>query len=117
MKTRNDRLNLYYIAECCRKIETYLKGVTDDDFKNNLMLQDAIVRNIEIIGEATKNLSVELRENNLQVEWPEIMRMRDKIVHHYFRLNLEIVWQTAKQDIPKLKPEIDEILELLPKES
>ncbi len=54
MKTRNDNLCLYDIAECCRKIETYLDGVTEEDFKNNSMLQDALVRNIEIIGEASK---------------------------------------------------------------
>jgi uncharacterized protein with HEPN domain len=114
MTTRNDRLYLYDIAECCRKIEIYLVGVAEADFKNNLMLQDAIVRNIEIIGEAAKSLTEEIRANNPQVEWREIMRMRDKIVHHYFRLNLEIVWQTAMQDIPKLKPEIEKLLDSFP---
>ncbi len=77
------------------------------------MLQDALVRNIEIIGEASKNLSEETRENNPQIEWRDIMRMRDKIAHHYFRLNLETIWQTASQDITKLKPEIEKILEIM----
>ncbi len=110
MKTRNDNLYLYDIAECCRKIEAYLDDVTEKDFKNNPMLQDALVRNIEIIGEAAKNLSSELRENHPHISWRDIMRMRDKIVHHYFRLNLETIWQTATQDIPKLKPDIERIL-------
>ena len=114
MKTRNDQLYLYDISKCCQKIEDYLIDVDEENFKNNLMLQDALVRNIEIIGEASKNVSEETRENNPQIEWREIMRMRDKIVHHYFRLNLETIWQTATQDIPKLKPEIEKILESFP---
>ena len=77
------------------------------------MLQDALVRNIEIIGEASKNLSLELRENHPQIAWRDIMRMRDKIVHHYFRLNLETIWQTATQDIPKLRPEIEKMFKSL----
>lgn len=77
------------------------------------MLQDALVRNIEIIGEASKNLSSELRENHPQIAWRDIMRMRDKIVHHYFRLNLETIWQTATQDIPKLRPEIEKMFKSL----
>ena len=77
------------------------------------MLQDALVRNIEIIGEASKNLSSELRENHPQIAWRDIMRMRDKIVHHYFRLNLETIWQKATQDIPKLRPEIEKMFKSL----
>lgn len=111
MKARNDQLYLYDIAECCRKIEKYLDGVSKKDFLQNEMLQDALIRNIEIIGEASKNLSEEIRETNSHIYWRDIMRMRDKIVHHYFRINLEIVWQTATRDIPKLKPEIEKMLE------
>lgn len=110
MKTGNDRLYLYDIAECCRKIEEYLGDTDKKDFLHNEMLQDAIVRNIDIIGEASKNLSEEIRQNNTHIYWRDIMRMRDKIVHHYFRLNTEIVWQTATQDIPKLKLEIEKLL-------
>ncbi len=111
MKTRNDKLYIYDIAECCKKIVQYISGVNEVEFQNYQMLQDAVVRNIEIIGEAAKNLSEELRENNPQIAWREIMRMRDKILHHYFRLNLDTVWKTATNDISKLKPEIEKILE------
>lgn len=114
MKTRNDRLYLYDIAECCAKIEKYSAGVGEAEFRENQMLQDALVRNIEIVGEASKNLSEETRQNNPQIAWREITRMRDKIVHHYFRLNLKIVWETVQQDIPKLKPEIEKMLEAMP---
>ncbi len=110
MKVRNDKLYIFDIKKCCQKIEEYLENVTEDDFLKNEMLQDALVRNIEIIGEASKNLSAELRKENPQIAWREIMRMRDKIVHHYFRLNLDVIWQTATEDIPNLKPEIEKIM-------
>lgn len=110
MKTRNDRLYIYDIEKCCEKIADYLSGITYENFMGNPMLQDALVRNLEIIGEASKNLSEVLRADNPQIAWREIMRMRDKIVHHYFRLKLDVIWQTATEDIPKLKPEIEKIL-------
>ena len=106
MKTRTDELFAYDILECCQRIEEYLAGVTKQMFVDNLMLQDAVVRNIEIIGEASKSLSTEFRERFPKVEWRDIMRMRDKVVHHYFKLDLDVVWQTVTEDIPRLAKEI-----------
>ena len=111
MKTRNERLFLYDILGCCDNIEFYIDGVSEIEFQNNKMMQDALVRNIEVIGEAAKNLSKELIENNPAVSWSQIMRMRDKIVHHYFRIDLDFIWQTVKEDIPALKAQIAEIYE------
>lgn len=116
MKGRNDKLYVFDINQCCEKIESYLQNVTKDDFLKNEMLQDAIVRNIEIIGEASKSLSSELKEENPNIPWRDIMRMRDKIVHHYFRLILDVVWQTATEDIPVMKTEIKKILDAFPEE-
>ena len=73
------------------------------------MMQDAVVRNVEIIGEAAKSLSQEIRDEIPEIEWREIMRMRDKIVHHYFRIDLETVWQTAKHDVPALAEALQRI--------
>ncbi|MDM7920816.1 MAG: DUF86 domain-containing protein [Pyrinomonadaceae bacterium] len=109
MKARTDELYLYDILECCQKIETYLAGITKDDFDRQQLYQDAVVRNIEIIGEAAKCLSEELRNARPEVAWKEVMRMRDKVVHHYFRINLDIVWQTAVGDIPSLRSQIEKI--------
>ncbi len=113
MKAERNELFLEDILECCNNIEEFLVGKVETDLAENKMLRDAIVRNIEIIGEASKNLSDDLRDENPQVRWRDIMRMRDKLVHHYFRLNLEIVWQTATQNIPKLKSEVEKIVENL----
>ncbi len=86
MKTRNESLYLYDILEGCDTIASYIVGVSEIDFQNNKMMQDALVRNIEVIGEAAKNLSKELRDDNPEVSWSQIMRMRDKIVHPRFRI-------------------------------
>jgi len=110
MKDRNEKLFLADIQECCQKIERYIAGINKEDFLADEILQDALVRNIEIIGEASKNLSEKTREENTNVPWRDVMRMRDKIVHHYFRLNLEIIWRTVTEDIPALKIEINKIL-------
>lgn len=73
------------------------------------MLQDALVRNIEVVGEAVKNLSPEITENYPDIAWSQMARMRDKIAHHYFRINLDLVWKTATEDLPALKSEIEYI--------
>jgi uncharacterized protein with HEPN domain len=111
MKDRNEKLFLADIQECCQKIERYVSGISESDFQANEILKDALVRNIEIIGEAAKNLSEQTRNVNPTVPWREVMRMRDKIVHHYFRLKLEIIWRTVTEDIPNLHLQINKILE------
>lgn len=110
MKADKDEFFLNDILDCCHKIETYLADIDESTFVQNTMLQDAVVRNIEIIGEASKNLSEGLRSQNPDIPWREIARMRDKVVHHYFKVDLQIVWQTAKEDIPSIKASINEII-------
>lgn len=111
MKQNNDDLFLADILEFCVHIEEYINDVEKADFLKNRLLQDALVRKIELIGEASKGLSEKIRDENPQIPWKDIRRMRDKIIHHYFRLDLEIVWQTAKKDIVFLKQSIQEIIE------
>lgn len=113
MKSRHDRLFLYDIVECCDRVADYVSGVSEEDYHVNPMLQDALVRNIEIVGEAVKNLSSELTNAHPHIAWSQISRMRDKIAHHYFRLNLDVVWKTATDDLPALRPQIAAIYENL----
>lgn len=106
MKSRHDRLYLYDIIECCDRVADYINGVSEEVYQSNPMLQDALVRNIEVIGEAVKNLSTELKDASPNLPWSLIARMRDKIAHHYFRINLDVVWKTATDDLPALRPHI-----------
>jgi len=70
------------------------------------MLQDAVIREIEIIGEATKNLSLEFRERYPDIPWRSITGMRDKVIHEYFGVDIDAVWDTATRDIPLLKEKL-----------
>ena len=69
------------------------------------------MRRIEIIGEALKNLSKNFKDKHQKIEWREIAGMRDKLIHQYFGIDSDIIWDTAKNDIPKLKKQISELLE------
>ena len=75
----------------------------EDEFLSNEMSKDAVVRNIEIIGEATKNLDEPFKKKYSKIEWKEIVGMRDRIVHFYFGLDFHLVWQTVKNDLPQLE--------------
>ena len=74
-----------------------------DAFIEDIKTQDAVIRNLEIIGEASKSLSKDFKLKFNEVEWNEIGRMRDKLIHHYSGINLDIVWSIIKNDIPNLK--------------
>ena len=109
MKSRHDRLYLYDIIECCDRVAGYVNGVREEDYQVNPMLHDALVRNIEVVGEAVKNLSQEIKDTHPEIAWSQIARMRVKIAHHYFRINLDVVWKTAIDDLPALRPQIEAI--------
>jgi uncharacterized protein with HEPN domain len=72
--------------------------------------QDAVIRNLEVIGEAVKNLSPDLRQRHAQIEWTKIAGMRDKLIHHYFGVKLDIVWETVTQVLPEFRSFIANVL-------
>ena len=84
MSNRTDKDFLYDIQEAMRRIKTYTHEITYEEFLSDTRTQDAVIRNIEIIGEATKKLSVGLRNRYPSVPWKEIARTRDRLIHHYF---------------------------------
>ena len=80
-------------------------------FLADIKTQDAVVRNLEIIGEATKNLSMQLRDKYPDLPWKGMAGIRDKLIHHYFGINLDIVWNIVTNDLPPLASQIEEILQ------
>ena len=106
---KDDLAFIEHILLCIDKIQQYTKNLTPQDFNNNELIQDAVIRNIEIIGEATKKISKDLKSQYHEIPWKELSGMRDKLIHDYFGVDVDVVWQTVKEDIPYLKSLIEVI--------
>jgi uncharacterized protein with HEPN domain len=101
---------LNHVLDSIRLIESYSTGLTKDEFERTAEKQDAIVRRLEVIGEAVKNLPPELRARYPQVPWRQIAGTRDKLIHQYFSIDLDLTWQIVQSDLPVLGREITRIL-------
>ncbi len=101
---------LKHILDSINDIEDSIKGFSLEEFKRNKDVKDACIRRIEIIGEAAKNISKEFKEKYPKIEWAKIAGTRDVMIHAYFNVDLDIVWEIIDNDIPKLKKEISKIL-------
>ncbi|MCF6360136.1 MAG: DUF86 domain-containing protein [Cyclobacteriaceae bacterium] len=110
-KQRDELVFLEDILDCIDKIAEYVKGISENDFEKNIEKQDAIIRRIEIIGEATKRISTETRSQYSSIPWREMAGMRDIVIHEYFGITTPLVWRVATADIPNLKAKIKMILE------
>ena len=111
MFKRGDREYLRDILVACQNIMEYTEGFDFEAFKGDRKTQDALIRNIEILGEAVKRVSDDTKEKYPDVEWNDIARTRDKLIHSYFGVDLDIVWEISMNDIPRLKGRISSIIE------
>ena len=102
-----------HILESIKNIESFSQGLSKNKFEKDRLKQSAIIREIEIIGEAVKNLPIEFTVKYPYVEWSKIAGTRDKIIHHYFGIDSDIIWDIIKHDLPDLKKEIKKIQEEL----
>ena len=109
MSDRPIELYLTDIKEAIDKIENYVRRMTFTDFEEDSKTVDAVVRNIEIIGEAAKHIPAEIRLKYVEIPWKQIVGSRSKAIYEYFGIDLEILWKTVTEDIPKLKKQIAKI--------
>jgi uncharacterized protein with HEPN domain len=110
---KDPKIFLGHILESIESIGEYTKGQTKEKFPKAKMRQDAVIRKIEIIGEAVKNLPQHFKKKYQKIAWRDIAGMRDILIHEYFGVNINVVWKTVQEDIPKLKKQIKELYEKL----
>jgi uncharacterized protein with HEPN domain len=111
MSERGDKAFLGDIGEAVRRIGVYLGAMPYEAFVEDTKTQDAVIRNLEVIGEATKNLSAELRARHSDVPWRSMAGVRDRLIHDYFGVNLDIVWHIVAVELPGVASRIAEIIE------
>jgi uncharacterized protein with HEPN domain len=107
---KDDRAFLLHIRDAAAQIVEYT-ACDSAAFYSDRRTQDAVIRNLEIIGEAAKNLSEATRARSPAIPWRLITGMRDKLIHNYFGVNLDLVWQTVEREIPRLQKAVNELLE------
>jgi uncharacterized protein with HEPN domain len=113
---REQRLFLHDILTACQHIQEFVEGMTFDQFRQDEKTSSAVVRKLEIIGEATKNLSDEFKEKYPGVPWKELAGMRDRLAHGYFGVDYRLVWDTTQMNVPQLAGTVAQILNSLPAE-
>jgi uncharacterized protein with HEPN domain len=99
------------ILECISRIQRYTEGMTFDEFEEDDKTIDSVLRNLEIIGEASRHIPRAIKEKYTDLPWMEMYTMRNIVIHEYHGVNLKIIWQTVTEDLPPLIPRLKEILE------
>ena len=110
MPPREWRLRVEDILEAIARIERYVEGLTFEQFQADQKTVDAVIRNLEVIGEAVRYLSTDLQSLPDDVPWIDIAGMRNILIHEYFGVDLNIIWQTLTQDLPALRGQLQKLL-------
>lgn len=104
---KKDSAYLEHILDAIKIIEGYIENMSYDEFKENRMAVDAVIRELAVIGETANNLSEEFIKNNTELPFRDAIDMRNFLIHEYFSVNVQLVWETAKNDLPELKKFIE----------
>jgi uncharacterized protein with HEPN domain len=105
----DDRTRIRHLSDAATKAIAYADGRTRSDLDEDELLRLALTKLVEIVGEAAKQVSLETREANPRVPWSASARMRDRLIHHYFDINLDVLWETVTTDLPRLLQELPDL--------
>ncbi len=110
---KNSLVYLRHIIDAIDKIEEYLSGVSEEDFIASTLIQDGVIRQLGIVGEATRHVTNNIRQMDSTVPWQDISDMRNKLIHDYFGVDIDTVWVTANEDLSDLKRRVKGIITVL----
>lgn len=108
--TKEPKIFLQHITESIKLIEKRMKNISYKEFEENIDLQDMVIRRLEIIGKAVRNLPKEFRQKQPGINWQDPAGMRSALIHAYFEVDLTVVWDTIMNDLPSFKKQIKELL-------
>ena len=111
MSSREWGFRIQDIIQAIDKIEKYLDAMTINEFRNDELVTDAVVRNFEIMGEASKHIPSEIRDAHANIPWSQMNAMRNLLIHEYFGVDVDTVWYTAKNYLPPLKKQLQKLSE------
>ncbi len=114
MKRNSFKLFVEDMLEAMNKIERYTKGMSSNEFEGSEVVVDAVIRNLEVIGEAAKNIPEEIKEKYPDIPWNRIIGLRNIAIHEYFGIDLNIIWEIVTNNLPETKPKIESMLKSLP---
>jgi uncharacterized protein with HEPN domain len=109
---RDNRLYVVHVIECIARIENYLSGGRAA-FMDSTLIQDAVIRNVQVLAESTQRLSDRLKDSHAEVDWRGLVALRNVLVHDYLGVNMALAWELVEQELPNLKVQMEGILEEL----
>ena len=109
--TKDNSIYLSHIKEAIANIISFIQDIDRENFLENRLVQDATIRNLEIIGEASKNITAKFRDNHPEIEWKKMAGMRDKLIHQYMGVDILAVWGVIEEVLPTLDEQISKLLD------